>query len=500
MRYTTIETELLSYSKKILSSYYKENSLTFLLSLLAPNAQFIGTGKQGIIIGREAIGQFLKMALTHIAPCVLNKEKYTVQQLDAQCWMCLAESEIMMAPGHSMALQDNQRTVFIYRRKAVNSPPPQWEIVFWGHAIGHGALQQPFHFYRNWDFDTPSLAFLYYQSLGDLSHLLQQAWKFKARNTTPFYHREWTLSILFAAEGLYLQGYGQDASDLLDTLTDQEDNEEQLLIYLCIDFLQGRIALSKGNWKTMMHSLNHAKDIAQRSDNSLYKYMYDTIAAFLLGELGHTGMVQTYIHSGKIPETATSSNYPFFYVVYDKILLIRKEYLQLESIIKYHCQVAEQCHCQLAKIYLTIFAAILQLKLFHKEKGLQILQQALEIAISDQCIMPFAENHDLLDIPLRQLKQSGIHPSFIDTILEASQAFPSNGYQQVIRHHSRWTKREYEIAQLIVQSMTNRDIATHLGIAESTVKNLVSRMYKKFGLKNRAELIHMFIKEENNHL
>ncbi len=49
--------------------------------------------------------------------------------------------------------------------------------------------------------------------------------------------------------------------------------------------------------------------------------------------------------------------------------------------------------------------------------------------------------------------------------------------------------RQYEIFTLVAKrGMTNKQVAQHLKIAESTVKNQMSHILKQFGLKNRTQL------------
>lgn len=51
------------------------------------------------------------------------------------------------------------------------------------------------------------------------------------------------------------------------------------------------------------------------------------------------------------------------------------------------------------------------------------------------------------------------------------------------------TKRENEICSLLVQGMTNQQIADSLYISEGTVKNYISSIYDKTGIHDRAKLI-----------
>ena len=54
------------------------------------------------------------------------------------------------------------------------------------------------------------------------------------------------------------------------------------------------------------------------------------------------------------------------------------------------------------------------------------------------------------------------------------------------------TPRQREIAALLLDAKTRRQIAGELGISESTVKTHVSDLYEKLGINSRAELFRMF--------
>lgn len=51
------------------------------------------------------------------------------------------------------------------------------------------------------------------------------------------------------------------------------------------------------------------------------------------------------------------------------------------------------------------------------------------------------------------------------------------------------TERESEICSLLVQGLTNKQIADQLYISEGTVKNYISSIYDKTGIHDRAKLI-----------
>jgi DNA-binding CsgD family transcriptional regulator len=54
------------------------------------------------------------------------------------------------------------------------------------------------------------------------------------------------------------------------------------------------------------------------------------------------------------------------------------------------------------------------------------------------------------------------------------------------------TLREKEIIGLILREKSNREIEDILYISMNTIKNHVTNIFKKLGVKNRAELIYFF--------
>ena len=55
------------------------------------------------------------------------------------------------------------------------------------------------------------------------------------------------------------------------------------------------------------------------------------------------------------------------------------------------------------------------------------------------------------------------------------------------------SKREREIVSRAAQGLTNREIATQLGLSPHTVKNCLFRIFDKLGVSNRVELLLMTI-------
>src|SRR5579862_1401959 len=71
-----------------------------------------------------------------------------------------------------------------------------------------------------------------------------------------------------------------------------------------------------------------------------------------------------------------------------------------------------------------------------------------------------------------------------DTVLcgEATEWLIENGPSH------RLTRREHDVLQMIAAGASNSDIAHKLGLRQKTVRNYVSRLYRKFASHNRAQI------------
>jgi len=50
------------------------------------------------------------------------------------------------------------------------------------------------------------------------------------------------------------------------------------------------------------------------------------------------------------------------------------------------------------------------------------------------------------------------------------------------------TQRERQIVRALLNGGTNRELADRMGVREQTIKNQLSMIYAKLGLRNRLEL------------
>jgi DNA-binding NarL/FixJ family response regulator len=64
------------------------------------------------------------------------------------------------------------------------------------------------------------------------------------------------------------------------------------------------------------------------------------------------------------------------------------------------------------------------------------------------------------------------------------------------RGHALLAKREAQVAQLVTEGLSNRDIAKKLSLSEHTVSNYLFRIYEKLGISSRVELVLYVIRPQ----
>lgn len=85
--------------------------------------------------------------------------------------------------------------------------------------------------------------------------------------------------------------------------------------------------------------------------------------------------------------------------------------------------------------------------------------------------------------------QSQLSPAIAARILEEFKRLRRPGAQDEVSLREDLSPREKQILSLVVEGKSNGDIGRQLNLAEGTVKNYVSAILEKYGVRNRTELV-----------
>lgn len=146
----------------------------------------------------------------------------------------------------------------------------------------------------------------------------------------------------------------------------------------------------------------------------------------------------------------------------------------------------------ISMIYLDCMIAMCQINLKQQEEAKEALMEAWIIAKKDGFFEPFIEHHGLLQGLLESCIRSedgNLYKKLLDRII----AF-SRGWMAIHNPRSEnavtdeLSSLEFSIAMLASRGWSNQEIAEHLKISHNTVRNYLSEIYIKLGIKKRGEL------------
>lgn len=58
------------------------------------------------------------------------------------------------------------------------------------------------------------------------------------------------------------------------------------------------------------------------------------------------------------------------------------------------------------------------------------------------------------------------------------------------------TSRELEVVELVITGLANNDVADRLCVVPNTVKYHLTNIYKRLGIKNRTQLMYLYLRRE----
>ena len=353
-----------------------------------------------------------------------------------------------------------------------------------------------------WTFGAPSVFMMYHRTVGGLDH--ENA---EMRECMPYYYQ------VVDSHGNGAEHVMQGETDFMrNLLTDAQisyhlavgasTRRKQHSIRVTAEFLGMRMALLEGDAEKLRTIMTGLRDSLREDKQYILLNTLDMCQTWVYSLLGHTEEVPAWIASGAPSSMVMYPATPMLEAIYIQYLLAQGRYTEVVAKKEESAALYERIHSLQCNIHLHIQLAAALDMLDRRGQAVAELKTALDLALPDGIVMPFAENCDYITTQLQELQKRGIYPDQIEKILTLAEGYRESK-QRILR--ALWGEdedyglsgRELEIAKLAAQRLTNREIADKLHLAEGTVKNRLSRIFEKLevspGSKNkRLELEKRF--------
>lgn len=344
-----------------------------------------------------------------------------------------------------------------------------------------------------WTFGAPSVLYMFHREPGQIERELELM-----KEALPFYGRVAKghgagADHIMAAEISYLRGEFDNAEILAHKALYHSSLNKQQDILICAVFLQIKVALYKGDYAYAAYSL---QKIREQTERGKWYHLLDTVElcqVFLQASLGQRKDFPEWIINGNYD----SSNLYFpalayFNMIYGQVLLVREEYHKLLGNMDFFMEISSLFPNLLAQIYTHIYAAAANEKLLRREDALMEVSKALELAIPDQLLMPFVEQCDRIVPLLAELCHGGRYREFLSSVLRLYEPYKGAISNTIAEYFTQerpvLTVREKDVAQLVAQGLSNKEIGIALYISTNTVKTVLKHIFQKLDINSRAML------------
>ncbi len=262
---------------------------------------------------------------------------------------------------------------------------------------------------------------------------------------------------------------------------------EQHCIVLSASFILLRLAMSQGRVKDIDEILLQLIQEVENLGNSVLLSCYEFILAYVYSYMGRYDQIPRWLSEGMISEAklmapARDSGY----VIVAKILCERGDYTELESMCPYLFRLYTERQCVIGVIVTMIFDCICKYHTSGLEAAQPILEEALELAEPDDCVVIFAE-HAYELIPILEAIQTPFAQKIIPLakdFVKARKICRSDGKRRL-----PLTKRECEVMDLVIEGYTAEAISKILFVSHSTVKKHIASAYDKMKVNKKADAI-----------
>ena len=324
----------------------------------------------------------------------------------------------------------------------------------------------------SWTFGSPSILAMFYREVGQLEEEL-----FVMHQSMPYYYKVtnyhgYGAEYVMEAEAMYMRGDLQKAKIALEKAKFHAIDKKQEYIRMCCLMLELRMSLvSEDKLEENWYEKERLK--VREDKDPLLLSVLDLCAAYYYALIGKQTKIPTWICEGNFLHILSPAK-PMAEIIYNQVLLVKKQYAKViarETMIR---KISKAYPYQLCILNLEIQLACAYHALGQWEKAQECMKKAIKQAKADNIWMLLVENSMYLQ---------NLLPKCVKTYEEI---FLKN-VQLTKRPEAfeKLTKKEIEVASLIVEGKRNKEIAELLYTSEGTIKQYINRIYNKLQLSGK---------------
>ena len=326
-----------------------------------------------------------------------------------------------------------------------------------------------------WTFGSPSVLMMFYRAPGELEGELAEM-----DECMPHYYKVTNnhgqgAETIMRAEALFCQGHFTDAHIELERAYAQVRDNGQINMALCCDFLSWRLSLHTDVEQRYNFAERYAA-LLQYHDASWINIWSATSAYYhaLRGEAEEIPEIFSQHRLATINMLAPGK--PMMEMIENQVYLAQGAYAKVVGRSAELLAVCEAMHYALVALHIRIQTAAAYEKLGKTEEARVWLRKALADAEPDGFVMPFVENYARLKPILEREMKNDLIVKITD-LGEAAKARNAASVRPAA--FDVLTAREFDIVELIVQRLSNREIAEKLYLSEGSVKQYANQIYSK---------------------
>ena len=336
-----------------------------------------------------------------------------------------------------------------------------------------------------WTFGSPSVLMMFYRGPGELEQELAEM-----DECMPHYYKITDghgrgAEAIMRAEALFCQGRFTDTHIALERAYAQIEGNGQENMALCCDFLARRLSLFADIPQRCTFEARQAELLQHH--NAAWLNIFNAAKAYYSALLGETDQIPAVFAGHALASVnILAPGRPMIEMIENQVYLAQGAWAKVIGRSEGLLAVCRGMHYALVALHLQIQTAAAYEQLGKRPEARKLLDQALEDAAPDGLLLPFAENYDLLK-PLLESAGAQEKP-LVRQIIRLGETGEARRQQlrgQAARPAAlaALTDREYALAQLAAQRLSNREIAEKLFLSEGSVRQYINQLYTKLQIQ-----------------